>query len=1065
MRRLPVSVPYRLAALCALLLGAGLTLILWWSAQNQAHQEAQQRFEFQVRETQLAIRQRLLAYEHVLRGAAGLFAASRQVGRDEWRRYIESLHLQSSYPGILGLGFSQWLQPGEGQALIQKMRAEGLSNFDIWPQSEHDAHSSIVFLEPANWRNQRALGFDMYSEATRRDAMERARDLATPIASGRVRLVQETESAPQHGFLMYLPVYPDGLVPADLQARRQALQGFVYSPFRMDDLMQGIFGAQAKPMVRLQIFDDASVDPERLMYDSFAGAAATDTSHFKRLRHVNFNGRQWTLCFASLPGFEHSIERQKPAMILGGGLLTSLLLAILVLLLGANRTRSQQLARANQGLQEEITERRKLADALVQSRDKAEAANQAKSEFLSNVSHELRTPLTLILAPVEELLDAAEPATRRPLARIKRNALILLNRVNDLLDFAKAEAGMNELHPRHVDLHQLISQLADDAAQLATNKNCLLHWQIDPKLTWGCLDPDHLEKILLNLLSNAIKFTPPGGRIELTAFIHDEQQFSISVSDSGPGISQEQLPLLFQRFQQLDNSTTREHGGTGLGLALTKELVELMGGTIEVHSEVGNGCCFLVQLPRGRQEPVEDSPPLPPSDSTSALLRRSRLQESADSPQAPASALAAAAAPTTTARVLVADDNSDLLQYIGELLAAECTVVLAADGLQAWSLLQSQPFDLLLSDVMMPGLDGLSLASRVKADPRLAQLPVLLLTARGSQDDSISGLASGANDYIAKPFSPAELRARVRGCLRLSQAQHRLQARAHDAGMALQAAGILHNLGNVLSGVTVSSARLRDKLQHSKISSVRRLAELLQAEPSAPHGGASEDESRSPQVPAYALQLAEHLEAEQRVMLADADRLRSCVEHVEAVLASQRQLIRPDLQVREPVAVAELLNHALQMAQTAFIAPDLRIERFYAKADIALTDRHQVLQILLNLLRNANQAMAGLPAASRCISVHTFRGPDCVRLEIQDNGVGIAAERMASLFDQGTTTQGEGHGYGLHMSAYLAQGLGGRISCRSDGPGLGACFSLELPAPCSPLSTIPPSTIAGTTEA
>src|SRR5690606_29577498 len=158
-------------------------------------------------------------------------------------------------PGIQGIGFSQWLREDEREALIRQARADGLADFDLWPTGDRDDYTAIIYLEPNDWRNRRALGYDMFSEPVRREAMSRARDLGQPAVSGRVRLVQETNESVQHGFLMYLPVYPRGKVPESLEERRRQLLGFVYSPFRMGDLMAGTLGERNQPNVRLQIFD------------------------------------------------------------------------------------------------------------------------------------------------------------------------------------------------------------------------------------------------------------------------------------------------------------------------------------------------------------------------------------------------------------------------------------------------------------------------------------------------------------------------------------------------------------------------------------------------------------------------------------------------------------------------------------------------------------------------------------------------------------------------------------------------------------------------------------------
>ncbi|MBY4675849.1 CHASE domain-containing protein [Marinobacterium arenosum] len=1036
-------VPGVLLAALPLLL---ITLWLWKVSQEGVQEAARARFEFRVSETLFAIQQRLLAYEQVLRGGISLFASSKKVTRDEWHTYVHNLDINTNYPGIQGLGFSRRILPTQRDAYIQAVRAEGFADYNLWPAGQRDEYTAIVYLEPFDWRNQRAFGYDMFSEPVRHEAMVRARDSGLPAVSGKVTLVQETGQEVQHGFLMYLPLYPKGETPATVELRRAALIGYIYSPFRMNDLMHGILGEKELIDTRLQIFD-AQIADSNLMYDSLESGEKDYQASFSSLHTLEFDGRNWHLRFSSLPAFEATIDLQKPRWVLISGLLGSGLFTAVIWALSLNRRRARELTATNDELKMEIAERRKLTRQLQQAKNDAEAANLAKSEFLANVSHELRTPLTLILSPLEQLLAQAEtsPQWRNPLERVQRNALLLLNRVSEILDFAKAEAGKFDVDWQAVDLPARLSPLIEDAAEVARRKGCRLSYRFAESLKTVWLDPDLFEKIAMNLLGNALKFTPEDGEILLEIRLLNDDRFEFAVFNSGPGIRREYQARLFQRFQQGDASSTRRHGGTGIGLALVKELTELMGGRVGVESEPDQGVRFFIQLPCGSARlnnlaaPTITESPLPQTGQI-GVLRRARFLESA--PQQ-LTTLREPVAGNGVPVVLVVDDTPDMRAYISELLTADYQVLAAADGEQAWQLLQGRHIDIVVSDVMMPKLDGLGLTQRIKSSSSLSHLPVILVTARGGSEASVSGLESGADDYIAKPFCADELRARVRSALRMARIQAQLRDKSREAGMAILAAGILHNLGNALNGITVTSSLLRDKLCRSKIPRLQQVSELLRQH----EGSLAEFLSRDPQgklLPDYLQQLSEHLAAERIELLRDVDSLHAHTEHATGVVTAHQQFASQQ-GLQEVVSANDIMEMALTLALAGTGTDGIRIERDYQYNGALAMDRHKVLQILINLLLNAAQSLRAAARTDGCVTVSTSCEQGLINFEVSDNGVGVDSANLPKLFCQGFTTKGNGHGFGLHLSATWALEMGGSLNCHSDGPGQGATFRLELP--------------------
>lgn len=1043
------------------MLGFGVTVWMWRVASQQGYEVARQEFEFESKQARLSIQRRMAAYEQVLRGGVGLFAAIDSVGRNDWHAYVKALDVDTQYPGIQGVGFAQRILPDELAAHTLAIRSQGFPQYSVRPPGERSEYGVIVYLEPFDWRNQRAFGYDVFSEPVRHEAMVRARDTGKAAATGRITLVQETAQGVQHGFLMSLPVYKKNVPLGNVEQRRAALVGYVYAPFRMNNLMEGILGPRAIPYVRLRIADGEKEAAGNAMYDSEApmngiSSAAAHMPVFDLAEPLVVGGRTWLLHFSSLPAFDATIDVQKPRLILGAGTLISMLIAAVVWSLLLSRQQAQALAGANCALREEIDERAKLEGALKEAKNAAEAANRAKSEFLANVSHELRTPLTLILAPLDELVAVEAPRAdwHAQLLRMQRNALLLLNRVNDLLDFSKAEAGKFEVQWETVDLMELVTVLAEDAAEVARSKGCALTWRVDPQIERVCLDRRHAETILLNLVGNALKFTPAGGRIHVEAAAVDDSALQLSVSDTGIGIARDKLPLLFHRFQQVDATATRQFGGTGIGLALVADLVTLMKGTVEVASEVGQGSRFTVRLPRVSEEQAPDRrSDVQFSGTGGALmttaLRQARFAESCSLENTPVQqdgSCAVAEHHGKQMRVLVADDNADMRTYVADLLCAEWDVLRAADGQQAWTMLQSERIDIVVSDVMMPGLNGLELTQRIRASELLCHIPVILLTARGGSEALASALHTGADDYVAKPFSPNELKARLHAAARMSEIQKQLRETSREAGMAMLATHLLHNLGNVLNGLTVSSARIRDRLQHSQRDKLRKLADLLQE-----HADELPDFfARHPKasvVPAFLGELVRIFDDEYEALWADTQVIRASAEHAGQIIASQQQLARSKACLRELVSAIDMMEAAFTLGSAAFSMRDVNVERHYAYAGNVTTDRHKVLQILINLVSNAAHAIQEKDATERRIRLGTSLGDDCVRIEISDAGAGIDARVLPELFNQGFTTRQNGHGIGLHSSASWARELGGSLTCQSDGVGRGATFVLELPLP------------------
>ena len=508
----------------------------------------------------------------------------------------------------------------------------------------------------------------------------------------------------------------------------------------------------------------------------------------------------------------------------------------------ARRDRALAQAEALALAREKVDVQRQTNEQLRQSYDELQASlatneelhtlDELKTRFFTNISHELRTPLTLILSPLEQLLT--EPTPRPELRPMHRNAQRLLHLISQLLDIARLEAGQLRLLAVPTDLGRAARTTVAAFAALALARDLTLDLEVAGPLPGAeplFADPEQLEQILYNLLSNALKFTPAGGQVRV-AVAYDARYATVAVRDTGVGIAAAELPGVFERFRQAGAGRRRQYGGSGVGLALVRELAALHGGAATASSTVGEGSTFAVRLALGTAHLAghDLGPALPAAQATEAAARTgtaaqteaaihaeaaqteaaqteaARTTEAGESGAAadaadageivvsgtglaPWQAIAAAeltpepeelepaalggmngegaGAGTADARplVLIVDDSADLRHYLRQCLEADYRLLLAADGDQGLARALAAVPDLILTDLMMPGLDGRELCRRLKTDERTSHVPVVLLTALTNDISRLGGYEDGADDYLTKPFRPAELRARVRNLI------------------------------------------------------------------------------------------------------------------------------------------------------------------------------------------------------------------------------------------------------------------------------------------------------------
>jgi signal transduction histidine kinase/DNA-binding response OmpR family regulator len=475
---------------------------------------------------------------------------------------------------------------------------------------------------------------------------------------------------------------------------------------------------------------------------------------------VSFGAISFLLLYPIANAFFFGLLQDVPSGILGH---LTFNLGILSLPISLSIYLATEAGFTSRSLEMKLVEVKQLSEkAILQEREnrQLQELDGIKSRFFANISHEFRTPLSIIRGVVEKLRKNNLPSSvEQDLDTINRNANRLLQMINQLLDLSKLEAGKLELQLKSGDLTNLLKLWANTFASLFESKNIAYHYTVPLQPAFVLFDEEKLELIINNILSNAAKFTPPKGEVSFTATVQktDNQSclLQMIVQDTGIGILSSQLPRIFERFYQSDNSITRQYEGTGIGLALVKEIVDLHGGQVKAESWEGKGSIFTVQIPLKLADIQEfellNLPETMAEDKGEELKSDDKRK------------------PKHQKHVLIVEDNAELRHFIHEYISESYDVIEAENGLEGFKKATETIPNLIISDIMMPGLDGISLCRKLKEDPRTSHIPIILLTAKTNDESKIEGLKTGADEYLIKPFSAEELLLRVNNLIRQQQ--------------------------------------------------------------------------------------------------------------------------------------------------------------------------------------------------------------------------------------------------------------------------------------------------------
>ncbi|WP_257463281.1 ATP-binding response regulator [Archangium lipolyticum] len=681
--------------------------------------------------------------------------------------------------------------------------------------------------------------------------------------------------------------------------------------------------------------------------------------------------------------------------------------------------RYDEMFRINVALEDRVASRtRELTEAnarLETALAKQKELDRLKSEFFDNVSHELRTPLTLILLTLDSLMQRGpgelSPVILQHLETMNRSASRLLRLINNLLDLAQMEAGKARLRYEPLEMHGFLSSLLVPFHVAAEKKGVRLKLEGAP-VSAVLVDVPRVESVFQNLVSNALKFTNQGA--VTVRLYEDDTWVHVEVGDTGVGISAQDMPVIFDRFAQADSNGTRRFGGTGIGLALVKETLELHAGGIEVTSELGKGSTFHARLPKGAAHVREDLREGKEGEQVARPTRRSDLTALL-APAAPVSASVMDALPDApdaeaspdAPRVLVVEDEPEIRAFLRSVLRPYYRLLEATNGDEGLQMALKERPDLIVSDVMMPVMSGMQMLAALRDAPETVDTPIILLTARQEVDAKVEGLTMGANDYLGKPFSPREMLARIEAQLRLRDAAVRAAENERLAATGLLTSGFAHEVRNPLNGLMNALLPLRESLTSGNLDAGMALAML--------------------------------------------DLIEECGQRIRGLAEGLLSFVRTGSK-----AVAVDLGASLDASVQALswrLPPDMKVDRDYQCPEPVWGDPGSLNQVWVNLLDNAVRAIK----PDGVVKVSTRREGNEAVVSIVDNGVGIKPEHMDRLFQPFFSTRdaGEGTGLGLALCQRIIMRQGGRIRIFSD-YGKGTRVEVRMPLEANPDRILPP---------
>jgi len=702
----------------------------------------------------------------------------------------------------------------------------------------------------------------------------------------------------------------------------------------------------------------------------------------------------------------------------------------------------------------------KLADThaeLEQLYERLKEADEAKTRFFANVSHELRTPLTLILGPVERLLaeEGLGDPQRAQLRTVDRNARLMLHHVNDLLALQKLGASAVELRYGRVDLAALTRIWASHFDSVSAESETVLECEIPDHLE-AELDQEMIGRVVFNLLGNAFKFTPRGGRIRLSVGVADTpDQVVIQIEDSGPGIASEDRTRVFEAFRQADDGMSRRHEGTGLGLAIVHELVALHGGRARVDDSVLGGAHFIVTLRRRAPEGAEVVDGTDPAavakrtvafDGYDILAPTPGMAEVGSREDGPLIRGGGPRAGSTGAGepplVLVVEDNAEMREFIRSALADDFRVATASEGSEGLRLAAELVPDVILSDIMMPGLSGDEMLRGIRRIPDLAAVPVVLLSARADDRLRVRLLGEGAQDYLTKPFATSELRVRVRNWASSKRAGDVLReeletSRGDVEELARDLANRSRDLDAALAAARVALARA-EQASRAKSDFLSVMSHELRTPLNAVLGYADllELDRDNPLTD-------RQLERLHRIRQSSGALIRM-IDEVLLYTRAQAGVEAPD---RARFDLAALLGEVVDAFRPASAEKGVSLELRTPSDGLEMVgDQAWVRLATTALVENAVKF-----TDSGAIQVSAMVDGACATVRVRDTGPGIAAVHRERIFepfwqvDASTTRTAGGTGLGLALARQIAAMLDGTIDVRSV-PGEGSEFTLTFVA-------------------